>query len=106
MPYFDRFDICEAYYALENDYNLGGWLHERKSNQRRRESCGVQLHRLKFKVGAGFNGFESLSENGTEIYLALEERYGFAHWPESETQILHANVSALSSGPVFAARGK
>ena len=26
MPYFDRFDICEAYAVLEWDWNMGGWL--------------------------------------------------------------------------------
>jgi hypothetical protein len=83
MPNFDRFDICEAYYAIESDYNKGGWLQERPSNQRRREATHVQLHRMQFKPAPSFNGFESLTENGKEIYLALEERYGFALWPES-----------------------
>jgi hypothetical protein len=74
---FDRFDICEAHYALELDYNVGGWLRERPSNRRRRESTNVQLQRIGFKPGLMFNGFESLSENGQEIYRALEARYGF-----------------------------
>lgn len=26
MPYFDRFDICEAHRAIEIHYNVGGWL--------------------------------------------------------------------------------
>ncbi|MCX7408679.1 MAG: hypothetical protein NTZ32_11420 [Planctomycetales bacterium] len=46
MPDFDTFDICEAHYQLEVDYNLGGWLHERPSNQRRMEATHVQLHRM------------------------------------------------------------
>ena len=77
MPYFDKFDICEAYYQIEVDYNMSGWLHERPSNKRRMESTGVQLHRMKFNVGAGWNGYESLSENGKEIYKMLQQRYGF-----------------------------
>jgi hypothetical protein len=76
MPYFDRFDICEAHLALEWDWNDGGWLRERPSNQRRREATSIQLGRIQFKPGMAFNGFESLSENGKEIYRELEERYG------------------------------
>lgn len=75
---FDRFDICEAYLAMEWDYNVGGWLRERPSNRRRGESTDVQLTRIGFKPGAMFRGFDSLSENGQEIYRALQARYGFA----------------------------
>lgn len=77
MPYFDRFDICEAHLALEWDWHRGGWLQERPSNQRRMESTDIQLRRIGFKVGAGFVGYESLSENGREIYHQLEALYGF-----------------------------
>jgi hypothetical protein len=84
MPYFDRFDICEAYLALEWGWNVGGWLHERPSNQRRREATHVQLARIQFKPGSGFRGLESLSENGREIYYMLERRYGFASNHEDE----------------------
>jgi len=76
MPYFDRFDICEAHYALENDYNVDGWLHERPSNQRRMEATHVQLERMHFRASPLFNGFDSLSDNGKEIYRELVERYG------------------------------
>jgi hypothetical protein len=74
---FDRFDICEAYLALEWDYHVGGWLRERPSNQRRRESTDVQITRMGFKPGMAFRGFDSLSENGKEIYRNLQSRYGF-----------------------------
>ena len=74
---FDRFDICEAYLALEWDYNTGGWLHERPSNARRLEATSVQLARIRFKSGASFNGYDSLTENGRAIYHALEVRYNF-----------------------------
>ena len=80
LPYFDQFDICEAHYQLEVDYNLGGWLHERPSNLRRMEATHVQLFRMKFAVGAGWRGYESLSENGKEIYHLLRQRYGFDQW--------------------------
>lgn len=76
MATFDRFDICEAHLALENDYHSGGWLQERPSNQRRKESTDVQLSRIGFKPGISFNGFQSLSDNGKEIYAELERRYG------------------------------
>lgn len=77
MASFDRFDICEAHYTIEVDYNMGGWLHERPSNQRKMEATHVQLHRMKFKIGMAHRGFESLSENGQEIYRELQRRYGF-----------------------------
>ena len=78
---FDRFDICEAYLAMEWDYNVGGWLRERASNRRRNESTERQLARIQFKPGMAWRGFESLSENGQEIYRALQERYGFEVTP-------------------------
>ena len=74
--YFDSFDICEAYAVIEWDYNLGGWLHERKSNQRRRESTGCQLERLRFRPRPDLS-WDTLTENGRAIYRALIVRYGF-----------------------------
>lgn len=67
--FFDRFDICHAYLALEWDYNVGGWLRERPSNQRRLESIGVQLERMHFRPGAAFSGYASLEDNARAIYL-------------------------------------
>lgn len=75
MPIFDRFDICQAYLAVEQDWNAGGWLRERPSNQRRMESTDVQLHRIGFRTGAAWNGWESLTDNGREIYNLLCERW-------------------------------
>jgi len=40
------FDVCHAYQMLEANYNDGGWVRERPSNQRRRESIGCQLARI------------------------------------------------------------
>ncbi len=74
MPYFDRFDICEAHAVLEWDYNLGGWLRERPSNQRRREATSVQLHRMQFKPRPDLS-YETLTENGKEIYDELVMKY-------------------------------
>jgi hypothetical protein len=76
VPYFDIFDICEAHYILECDYNVGGWLHERPSNRRRMESTDVQLHRMGFKPSPMLGSYDDLSENGQAIYDELVERYG------------------------------
>lgn len=79
MPSFDRFDICEAYLALEIGWNVGGVLHERPRNKtgRRLMSVGFQLNRMRFQAGHGFRGFESLTDNGKEIYAEACERFGF-----------------------------
>ena len=74
MSYFDRFDIAEAHCVLEWDYNRGGWLRERPSNQRRMASTGVQLHRMGFKPRPDLC-HSTLTENGKEIYAELEARY-------------------------------
>ena len=44
----DVFSIAQAHAQLESDYNVGGWLRERPSNQRRNESTSCQLVRLKY----------------------------------------------------------
>lgn len=75
MAYFDRFDICEAYKAIEDDYNVSGILQERESNRRRNMSTDFQLHRMKFRPSILFSGFRSLSDNGREIYSDLVYRY-------------------------------
>lgn len=80
MPFIDKFDICQAYYQIEADYHQDGWLKDRPSNQLRLESTDVQLHRIGFSVGMGWNGYESLSENGKDIYHLLRKRYGFDKW--------------------------
>ena len=82
MPTFDRADICEAYYQLEVDYNQNGWLRERPSNQRRKESTHTQLQRLGFKSHVMFDGYASLTKNGREIYHLLRQRYGFDTWDD------------------------
>lgn len=74
--YFDRFDICEAYSALECDYNVSGLLQERPSCQRRCESVGVQLDRIGFRPRPSLHGLESLTDNARDIYLAAVERLG------------------------------
>ena len=82
MAYFDRFDICEAYAVLEWDWNSGGWLQERPSNVRRGqargyvgESTDVQLHRMQFRPRPNLS-YETLTENGKEIYHEAATRFG------------------------------
>ena len=76
MATFDRFDICEAHALLEQDWHVGGWLRERPSNQRRRESTAAQLARIGFHPGAAGLSYDTLSSNGREIYDEAEERLG------------------------------
>ena len=54
-----RFSICQAYAQLEADYNVGGVLRERPSNQRRRESIGVQLSRMGYSSPYGWVDIEA-----------------------------------------------
>lgn len=80
MPYFDRFDICQAYLALEIDWNVGGVLRERNHVEwdglhDRPVSVGAQLSRMGFKPGLMFNGYESLSDNAREIYDAFLRKH-------------------------------
>ena len=80
MPYFDRFNICAAHLAIETPYHVSGWLQERPSNRRRRESTGVQLRRMGYcPVPTRADCFDALTDNGKAIYRELETRYGFAH---------------------------
>lgn len=88
MASFDRFDICEAYMQLEYDYNVGGWLRERPSNRRRMESTGVQLARLQFRPAMGFDGYESLTDNGKEIYLENMLKYKLPLDDEQRERVL------------------
>ena len=80
MPYFDRFDICAAHLAIETHYHVSGWLQERPSNRRRRESSGVQLRSMGYcPVPTRADCFDALTDNGKDIYRELETRYGFTH---------------------------
>lgn len=63
--YFDRFDICEAYYLFGSDYHSGQFSKEYAY-------IGRALN-LGFKPGASLR-YESLSENGKEIYDNLVKK--------------------------------
>ena len=74
MAYFDRFDVCEAHCVLEWDYNISGILKERPSNIRTKSSTGYQLNRMMFKPSVHLC-YDTLTENGKEIYNNLVEKY-------------------------------
>lgn len=90
MPYFDRFDICEAHLVIEMHWHHDGWLSDRPSNRRRKEATDVQLTRIGFKPSPLLD-FDHLSENGKDIYVDLCERYGFADDDDAKTWIQQRN---------------
>jgi hypothetical protein len=64
MSYFDRFDIVEAHYLFCSLYHNGMWSDEYK------RLCRI-TSKLKFIPRPNLCGFESLEENGKEIYADL-----------------------------------
>lgn len=99
--YFNSFDICAAYLALENDYNSGGWLQQRPSNARRKESTGVQLRRIGFNPGADFYcAFEYLqNHNQCAIYVNALQRFGLPLDYDDEThRLILAFIGAWFAG--------
>lgn len=58
------FAVCQAHQQLEADYNVGGFLHERESNERRKASTGMQLARMKYD--SGFWCVNIIPEEGDE----------------------------------------
>lgn len=78
----DVFHLCQAHQQLESDYNVGGWLRQRPSNQRRRESTSCQLARLGFSNPYGWVDIENPDndagpddEEVRAIYLQLVIKY-------------------------------
>ena len=63
--YFDRFDICEAYWCYASDYHEGQF-------SKIYEIFG-RLHELEFKPSMDLS-FESLTDNGQSIYENLVSR--------------------------------
>ncbi len=62
--YFDRFDIVEAHYAHAVDYHSG------QTSELYAKQCRISRY---FKPSPVFRGYDSLTENGKEIYNALVE---------------------------------
>ena len=63
--YFDRFDICEAYHLFASNYHEGQFSKIYKIFGR--------LHNIQFKPSDNI-GFETLTENGQEIYNNLVKK--------------------------------
>ncbi len=61
--YFDRFDICEAYYLFACLYHSG--------QNSFTYSKFAQLERLRFRIAPGRQDPKDLSENGREIFRRL-----------------------------------
>ena len=79
MPYFDKFDICEAYYLFASGYHQGGDT---------TDGIFWRLHRMQFKPGAFLecsdNPMMGLTENGAEIYNNLIVTHPDAYGIEPE----------------------
>ena len=75
--YFDKFDICEAYYIYLDNWNVGGttnrWYTTSRRN-RQAQSISAQLHRMQFKPSP-FLSEETLTDNGRAIYNDLVNRW-------------------------------
>lgn len=57
--YFDRFDIVSAHYAFACDYHEGQW------SELYKKLCRIGKY---FNPSAMWKGYDSLSDNGKEIY--------------------------------------
>ena len=64
--YFDRFDICEAWYVWASENHGGMFTKE--------YAIFGRLNRIRFVPRPSLNGWDSLTENGQEIYNAMESR--------------------------------
>ena len=76
--YFDRFDICEAYYLYVVDWNIRGVTNRWYNTSRRyrqAQSINAQLFRMKFRPRLLLWRDTDLTENGLEIYNALIEKW-------------------------------
>jgi hypothetical protein len=63
MPYFNRFDVCEAYYVYALHYHRGQGSKE--------YAVFGRLANIGFDPSRLLYGEENLSENGREIYNRL-----------------------------------
>lgn len=69
--YWDRFDICEAYWCFYCDWHRGG-LTDRDYEHVR--SISETLHRLQFQPSADLSS-DTLNDNARAIYDALVDKY-------------------------------
>lgn len=87
LPHMDNpvsiFDVAQAHCQLESDYNVGGWVRERPSNQRRMESTSCQLARLGYvdryrwvDICAEPGCYDHDDEDVRDIYLINVMKWG------------------------------
>ena len=57
--WFDRFDICEAWYIFAMQYHSGGDTSDKIFHR---------LHRMQFKISCGIKDENDLNENAKAIY--------------------------------------
>jgi hypothetical protein len=67
MPYFDRFDICEAHYLYFCHWHDGTVMYARYS---------TQFSRLQFRPAPGLD-LDTLTDNGRQIYNQLVAQQQF-----------------------------
>jgi len=60
MAYFDRFDICEAYYVWAHDWG--------------EYACITRLQRMGFHARPMLNDYTDLEDNARNLYDALTAR--------------------------------
>jgi len=58
--YFDRFDICEAYYVWAHDWGEYAVI--------------TRLRRMGFRARPGLDGYADLEDNSKDIYERLNAR--------------------------------
>ena len=85
MPYFDRFDIAEAYYVYmvlwhtsgltERDHNHYVKFNERGFQRRFFGTISGILDKIKFKPRRSLEDEDDLSNNGREIYNNLIQKW-------------------------------
>lgn len=66
--YYDKFDIVEAHYCFCCDFYNG------QACPLYAKQCRIRRY---YTPSPLFNGFDSLSDNGKEIYRALCQKYKF-----------------------------
>ncbi len=110
LPHLDSevstFDICQAHSQLESDYNVGGWVRERPSNQRRNESTSCQLSRLGYDPGMRWvdiyaeDDIDGEDEAVRDIYILNVLKWGLPIEPHERAFIAKRyNQSFLAAFP-------
>lgn len=83
MPYFDRFDICKAYYCFACLYHSGQWSDTYKIFGR--------LEAIKFKPGIHGDDPDYLGENAREIFDNLVEKHGFEPYESEDDELTESD---------------